>query len=105
MDDDGSGFLIYTSLAEAHSISIAPLNPAFTQSLPEHNTAFLPGTNLDEVYESIKRHESWSTSTGIPLGWTNVKAELSKLTEELEAARLLAKNEAEKDRLASKEEE
>ena len=34
-----------------------------------------------------------------------VKAELSKLTEELEAARLLAKNEAEKDRLASKEEE
>ena len=41
-------------------------------------SAFLPGTNLDEVYESIKSHESWSTSTGIPLGWTNVKAELSK---------------------------
>ena len=34
MDDDGSGYLIYTSLAEAHSISIAPLNSDFTESLP-----------------------------------------------------------------------
>ena len=52
MDDDGSGFLIYTSLAEAHSISIAPLNSAFTQSLPEHNTAFLPGTNHTGCFEA-----------------------------------------------------
>ena len=42
VDDDGRGFLIYTSLQEAHSVSIAPLNAAFTESIPAQNTAFLP---------------------------------------------------------------
>jgi len=41
-------------------------------------SAFLPGTNLDEVYQNIKNHELWSSATNIPLDWTNVKGELSK---------------------------
>ena len=52
VDDDGTGYLIYTSLAEAHSISIAPLNADFTESLPARNTAFLPGTNHTGCFEA-----------------------------------------------------
>ena len=33
VDDDGAGYLIYTSLAEAHSISVAPLTPDFMHSV------------------------------------------------------------------------
>lgn len=52
VDDDSTGYLIYTSLAEAHSISIAPLNADFTQSLPLKNTAFLPGTDHTGCFEA-----------------------------------------------------
>ena len=52
VDDDGSGFLIYTSLAQAHSISIAPLSPDFTESLPAQNTDFLPGTDHTSCFEA-----------------------------------------------------
>ena len=52
VDDDGAGYLIYTSLAEAHSISIAPLNAEFTQSIPSRNTGFLPGTGHTGCFEA-----------------------------------------------------
>jgi|EP01047_Picozoa_sp_COSAG01_P041131 hypothetical protein len=47
-----SAFLIYTSLSEKHSISIAPLNPDFTESLPGQNTGFLPGTDHSGCFEA-----------------------------------------------------
>ena len=52
VDSDGTGYLIYTSLAEAHSISVAPLNADFTESLPANNTAFLPGTDHTGCFEA-----------------------------------------------------
>ena len=52
MDDDKRGYLIYTSLAEAHSISIAPLTADFTHSVPAENTGFLPGTGHTGCFES-----------------------------------------------------
>ena len=52
VDDDGGGFLIYTSLQEKHSISIAPLNADFTESLPAQNTAFLHGTDHTGCFEA-----------------------------------------------------
>lgn len=44
VDDDHTGYIIYTSLSSNHAISIAPLTPNFTESIPAQNTAFLPGT-------------------------------------------------------------
>lgn len=54
VDDDTrhTGYIIYTSLAEAHSISIAPLNTAFTESIPAQNSAFLPGTDHTGCFEA-----------------------------------------------------
>ena len=58
--DGGAGYLIYTSLAEAHSISIAPLTADFTHTVPAKNTAFLDGTNHTRCFEApamFKRDE------------------------------------------------
>lgn len=46
VDDDppNTGYVVYTSLAAGHSISIAPLTHDFLNSIPENNTGFLPGT-------------------------------------------------------------
>ena len=41
-------------------------------------SAFIPGTNLSEVYESIKKSPTLSESTQIPLQWSDVRMELSK---------------------------
>ena len=38
VDDDHTGYIIYTSLASGHAISIAPLTPNFTDSVPAKNT-------------------------------------------------------------------
>jgi beta-xylosidase len=63
VDDDPqhTGYLIYTSLAQAHSISIAPLNAAYTETVPSKNTPFLPGTHAPpqgcfEAPALFKRH-------------------------------------------------
>ena len=38
VDDDHTGYIIYTSLSSNHAISIAPLTPNFTESIPAQNT-------------------------------------------------------------------
>ena len=43
VDDDGTGYIIYTALAEKHQVSIAPLTADFLHTVPAKNTALLPG--------------------------------------------------------------
>lgn len=53
IDDDSAttGYVIYTSLSEAHSISVAPLNANYTASIVAHNSPFLPGTDHTGCFE------------------------------------------------------
>eukprot|EP00039_Didymoeca_costata_P003485 m.68002 g.68002 ORF g.68002 m.68002 type:complete len:412 (+) comp11929_c0_seq2:48-1283(+) len=66
VDDDGKAYVIYTSLASHHSISIAPLTSDYTESIPGANTDFLPGST-GGCYEApgmFKRNDVYYATFG-----------------------------------------
>ena len=55
VDDDGTGYLIYTSIAQGHGISIEKLTPDFKATLGASSSSGVFGANLSEAPSLFKR--------------------------------------------------